>query len=400
MASEVDWLGSNDPAAMLYHAQNIYTKTPTGFSVTTRTQLISDRKLRLFACACVRQVWHLLTDDAECFRCRGSGSYYVEQEGFATRCEDCGGSGRINRSRRGVEVAERRAEGESELLTPAAAYHAWLVPQQWEGENERGLLAARQAAWCTDPTVARAAQGAFEFGNESPVPLAVQAALLREIVGNSWRPVRLPHAASCPWHVGPKTVTECGCRCDWLTPTVVGLAEAAYACRAEPRKCGRCVAGQVIVPGTTWAPSPCLDCCGTGSICDGTLDPDRLGVLADALEEAGCDSVELLLHLRGKMLIRHEVHVTVCRVSVHHRAKYGDGWGAYVAGPNPKPPAFVERRREVARARAEKEFSILEWRHSKPFNCFGRGADVMEIVDLKAPHFRGCWALDLILGRS
>jgi hypothetical protein len=30
----------------------------------------------------------------------------------------------------------------------------------------------------------------------------------------------------------------------------------------------------------------------------GTLDPTRLAVLADALEEAGCDQADLLSHLR------------------------------------------------------------------------------------------------------
>ena len=31
----------------------------------------------------------------------------------------------------------------------------------------------------------------------------------------------------------------------------------------------------------------------------GTLDTARLGVLADALEESGCDQADLLAHLRG-----------------------------------------------------------------------------------------------------
>src|SRR5262245_41808404 len=31
----------------------------------------------------------------------------------------------------------------------------------------------------------------------------------------------------------------------------------------------------------------------------GTLDPDRLAVLSDALEEAGCDNPDILSHLRG-----------------------------------------------------------------------------------------------------
>jgi hypothetical protein len=32
---------------------------------------------------------------------------------------------------------------------------------------------------------------------------------------------------------------------------------------------------------------------------EGTLDPARLAVLADALEDAGCTDAELLAHLRG-----------------------------------------------------------------------------------------------------
>ena len=31
----------------------------------------------------------------------------------------------------------------------------------------------------------------------------------------------------------------------------------------------------------------------------GTLDPTRLALLADALEEVGCDNADLLSHLRG-----------------------------------------------------------------------------------------------------
>ena len=31
----------------------------------------------------------------------------------------------------------------------------------------------------------------------------------------------------------------------------------------------------------------------------GTLDSDRLAVLADALEDAGCDNEDILSHLRG-----------------------------------------------------------------------------------------------------
>jgi hypothetical protein len=72
------------------------------------------------------------------------------------------------------------------------------------------------------------------------------AHLLRDILGNPFRPVVLDPA--------------------WRTSTVKALAKTAYLRREIP---------------------------------SGVLDPDRLGVLADALADAGCDNEELLGHLRG-----------------------------------------------------------------------------------------------------
>jgi hypothetical protein len=61
------------------------------------------------------------------------------------------------------------------------------------------------------------------------------------------------------------------------TPTVVALAQAAYDNRLLPA---------------------------------GTLEPARLAVLADALEEAGCDDADILTHLR-----QAGVHVRGCWVT-------------------------------------------------------------------------------------
>jgi hypothetical protein len=75
----------------------------------------------------------------------------------------------------------------------------------------------------------------------------LEASLLRDIFGLiPFRPLTLSPA--------------------WQTPTVLSLAQAAYENR--------------ILPG-------------------GTLDAERLAVLADALEEAGCSDAEILGHLRG-----------------------------------------------------------------------------------------------------
>jgi hypothetical protein len=74
----------------------------------------------------------------------------------------------------------------------------------------------------------------------------IQSNLLREVFGNPFRPVTLSTA--------------------WRTPQAVALGQAAYDQRTLPA---------------------------------GTLDPARLAVLADALEEAGCTDADLLGHLRG-----------------------------------------------------------------------------------------------------
>jgi hypothetical protein len=102
--------------------------------------------------------------------------------------------------------------------------------------------AARQAA-STAALVPRAPGEAPSQARAAE--LRAVAALLRCVVGNPFRPIGIDAA--------------------WLTPAVVSLARAAYD---EP-----------ILPS-------------------GELDPQRLAVLADALEEAGAGA-EALAHLRG-----------------------------------------------------------------------------------------------------
>jgi hypothetical protein len=104
-------------------------------------------------------------------------------------------------------------------------------------------------AWansCAHPLDSSAWVSAVASADHDEADRAGIAVLIREIVGNPFRAVVLD--PSC------------------VTPTVSSLAQAAYDERRMP---------------------------------SGELDPTRLTVLADALEEAGCTEAGILDHLRG-----------------------------------------------------------------------------------------------------
>jgi hypothetical protein len=182
MTEEEEWFGS-DPLSMLWFLRG----------------KVSDRKLRLFACAGCRRIWRLIPDGP----CRIA-----------------------------VETCERFVDGhadEDELAAAAA-------------EAAQVALAAEQAlvwGWNAARTAAMAAQGAQEAAERAASMAAFDVDLVREVMGNPYRCVALDPA--------------------WRTPTVMALARAAYHDRAF----------------------------------------DRLPILADALEEAGCTDAEVLAHCRG-----------------------------------------------------------------------------------------------------
>jgi len=72
---EAEWLASSEPAAMLEFWRGCSQGVP-GLPADAR-RMPSDRKLRLFACACVRTVWHLLTDE-RCRRCVEAAERYAD----------------------------------------------------------------------------------------------------------------------------------------------------------------------------------------------------------------------------------------------------------------------------------------------------------------------------------
>jgi hypothetical protein len=195
------------------------------------------RVRRLFACACVRRVWHLLTDE---------------------------------RSRRGVEVAERFADGEASreeldaaaLLARAAANQAWGP-------------AARAAAWiAADEALDAVEQVARAVAEEvvGPRPdcgkiparflrLSQRRRFAEELL--AWEE-NVRDAADRQEHLLWDLMEDVlpprpDVSPEWLTPTVIGVARRIYSAH----------------------------------------DFAVLPVLPDALEDAGCGDARLLAHLHG-----------------------------------------------------------------------------------------------------
>jgi hypothetical protein len=268
--TEAEWLTCLDPMVMLLGLRRGMREHATEpfLSCGPNNNKPSERKLTLFACACCRQIWPLLT---------------------------------ARSGRHAVLVAEQFADGKKSLAYASLACHHAI---------EAGLTSTVGMA----PAYLVPLDLAQVFSNEGKrrnFPDEINHAdLLRDMVGNPWRPFVVPATKTYCGRCGGENCThETGeCRCadcgadawethgGWLTPTVLSLAEAAY----EDERLGWCCeacggSGEDQRESTS---GDCQHCTGAGRVGDGQLDPFRLFLLADALEEAGCDQPALLADLR------------------------------------------------------------------------------------------------------
>ncbi len=301
---------------------------------------VSDRKLRLFACAVARLL----------------ESSHPEREAV-------------------IEACEQVADGKE---------------CQW-GSGTTGLIRARQSiqavwgwVWCATAenislglaeTLHQMRGNAGSFYRQEEV-----AALLRDIVGTPFRPVTLPKVpvgSPTAWTPASTTATPSVSQwhaCPWLTPQVLSLARAAYEERPG-RECEKCEGKkQHWINGGPYESGweDCGACNGTGRIEDGTLDTLTLCALADALEEAGCGS-----ECCGKCNGSGTYTVQVQNAAMSSANGYG-----------------------VAT-------TYSEWRGCR--HCGGdhdrKGSGRIShplLAHLRSPgpHVRGCFAIDLILGKE
>ncbi len=207
--TEAEWLACTEPRVALSFLQG----------------KVSDRKLRLFACACCRRIWNLLTDE---------------------------------RSRHSVEVAERFADGQSNNEELIAAYYQANVASNasdpldvftYRASQLASIIAypaVRHGADCTSlaadavaDTVADISINAVAYRDARRGELAAQCHVLHDIVGNPFRPASINPG--------------------WRDTGARAIAQAIYNQR----------------------------------------DFSRLSVLADTLEDGGCNEASILDHCRG-----------------------------------------------------------------------------------------------------
>ncbi len=217
--TENEWLACTDPTPMLEFLRG----------------KVSDRKLRLFACACVRRVWHLLTDE---------------------------------RIRKALELTERHADGAASVDELREAHAAVDAICDWYANNiaediavylslEAVSFATAEVAdfassCCRDAQYAIYREAVTESDDADGVGKAEygrQCDLLRDIIGNPFRTASI-NPAWLAWNHG--TIS-----------TIV----------------------QTI--------------CDNREVPSGNLHATRLAVVANALEEAGCANADILDHCRS-----------------------------------------------------------------------------------------------------
>jgi hypothetical protein len=238
--TEAEWLATTEPNPMLRHL--------IGVDASVRVQDVehfqnargSGRKLRLFACACYHRVSHRLLDD------RAANAVAVAEdvaEGVLPidmlRFADSPLRSVLYQMKEGW----RSPRGdERDAMTPT--YNALaLASVILCREPEKAAYYASSNAYLAvetldNPLLSRSDADYSTLGMKSE--LVAQTHLLRDIFGNPFRPVAFDPL--------------------WRSPTAVALACAMYESR-------------------NFSTAP---------------------ILADALEEAGCDSAGVLLHLRAE----------------------------------------------------------------------------------------------------
>jgi hypothetical protein len=246
--TEEEWRESDYPLGLLGEVLGHWRVQPESLRKTFNYE-----RLRLFAIACCRRLWDVLDEEHR------TSLEVAERHAFTPCRNELLAARRKNTPRANALHDERvsalsRGEGHPDYLLALARTLAstavWWATKLKVEETIKVTKEAAQAAGLRDLARKRSAQEKrkhkLNWNTIDNAESAVQADLVRDIFDNSFRPLTL--------------------RPGWRTSEVVALATAADRERLPP---------------------------------EGRLDLARLGVLADALEEAGCTEATIFEHLRS-----------------------------------------------------------------------------------------------------
>jgi hypothetical protein len=246
--TEQEWLHCAEPDVMLTYLLSRAREWPERILFWWRSP--SERKWRLFACACCRRIWPCFEDERSRKAVEVSEKY---ADGLARR-------GELSKARKAAERAAMHDASWWEVFRDWLAMDIWGAAGWDPQEAAPFWVAARRVSNVVKediagPVLAGGSEkrqwpdgvGENAFARALREDRLYQCALLRDIFGN-------------PFRGAPFVNPIC------LTPPIKELAELGYEHRLLP---------------------------------EGTLNRERLAALADGLEAAGCDDAEILEHLRG-----------------------------------------------------------------------------------------------------
>jgi hypothetical protein len=219
--TEEEWLDATNPTAM-------FAVMCEQFGASLRKN--GRRKLRLFACSCVRDIFELMRQPGS-----RQALYYVERY-----ADQLSSEAELTTARQ----AARASMGKDELPNPGAYWQAaeaayQLTSKKFDAGDHisvRHAIGSAARSWAMGQTRSGATSPHLDLVRARE---SLYANYLRDVFGNPFRPVNFPAG--------------------WRTSSAVGLAEAMYESRE-------------------FSPMP---------------------ILADALEEAGCDNPDILTHCRS-----------------------------------------------------------------------------------------------------
>jgi hypothetical protein len=205
------WLACNDPKRM----------------VESLRGRASNRKQRLFACACCRSIWRLIKDPRS-RRAVTASEQYADK--LISRAELMAFQKDAMLGKKSFDYYARPADNAAASVARPRLVTHWVARMAvWAVGNDE--------IWSHLPLAP--GEGPVKRAEIERREEAAQVALLRDVAGNPFRPVAFDPA--------------------WRTPTAVAIAGRIYAKQSF----------------------------------------EAMPVLADALQEAGCEAAEVLDHCRG-----------------------------------------------------------------------------------------------------